>query len=75
MHDFIGYFMSWCKSQDGYHAVTPVCVDICLLIISFTKKQSQWKKAAQEFQLFNFIIYMEEKQTHFVESSDSDIKS
>ena len=52
----------------------PVCVDICPPIISVKKKQSQRKKAAREFQLFILIIYIEEKQTRFVESSNSDIK-
>ena len=34
------------KSQDGYYAVTPVCVDICPPIISDDRKQGERKKAS-----------------------------
>ena len=64
---FFGYFTSrGAKSQDGYHAITPVCVDICPPIIFVEKKQSQLKS----FTFSSLLFYMEEKQTRFVKSSD-----
>ena len=63
------------KSQDDYHAITPFCVDICPPIISLEKKQSQRKKIQlKSFTFSSLLFYMEEKQTRFVKSSDSDTK-
>ena len=56
------------NSQGSYHAITHTCVNICPPIVSVEEKHSQHKS-------FNFsvlLFYMEENQTHFVESSDSD---
>ena len=67
--NFIGYFyVTWSKSPDSYHAITPARVDICPLIVSVEEKQS-----AQEFQLFFSSVNMEGNQTCFNECSDSDI--
>ena len=68
---FIGYFTSRDEnSQDSYHAVTPACVDICPPIVSLDEKHSRHKS----FSFFVLLFYMEENQTRFVGSSDSDIK-
>ena len=62
--------VTWSKSPDSYHAITPARVDICPLIVSVEEKQS-----AQEFQLFFSSVNMEgNRQTRFNECSDSDIE-
>ena len=61
-------YVTWSKSPDSYHAITPARVDICPLIVSVEEKQS-----AQEFQLFFSSVNMEGNQTRFNECSDSDI--
>ena len=61
--------MTWCKSWDSYHAITPARVDICPVIVSDEEKHSQHKNFNLSFLLFN----MEGNQTRVIESSDSDI--
>ena len=60
--------LTWSKSPDSYHSITPTRVDICPLIVSVEEKQS-----AQEFQLFFSSDNMKGNQTRFNECSDSDI--
>ena len=49
----MGYFTSrGANSQDGYHAITPACVDICPPIIFIEKKQSQLKSLTFSSLLF-----------------------
>ena len=62
-------YVTWSKSPDSYHAITPARVDICPLIVSVEEKQS-----AQEFQLFFSSVNKEGNQTRFNECSDSDIE-
>ena len=63
------------KSQDGYHAITSVCVDICPPNNIRRKETKPAEKSQLKSFTFSFLLfYMEEKQTCFVESSDSDIK-
>ena len=80
MHDFIFYFASrGVKSQDDYHAITPVFDDIVVLRLFLSKgNKVSGKTPAQEFHLFISVYYftytVEEKQICFVKSSDSEIK-
>ena len=56
------YFTSGgAKSQDSYHTITPVCVDICPLIISVEKKQSQRKKVSSRVSPFYLNYFTWEK--------------
>ena len=56
------YFTSRCaKSQGSYHAITPVCVDICPSIISVEKKQSQREKAGSRVSPFHLYYFTWEK--------------
>ena len=50
----------------------PVCVDICVPIISVEKKKASGKKGSLRVSTFH-LCYLHGK-TSFVESSDSDIK-
>ena len=63
-------YVTWCKSPDSYHAITPARVDICPPIVSVEEKHSKRKNVNFSFLLFN----MEGNQTNVIESSDSDIK-
>lgn len=58
---------TWCKSKAGYRATCPVRVDVCPPIFRLQKIKTKQSKCFFKFQ-------MEEKQTHFVESSDSEIR-
>ena len=64
--------MTWYKSPDSYHAVTPARFDICPPIVSVEEKHNQQKNFNLSFLLFN----MEGNQTGVIESSDGnhDIK-
>ena len=63
------------KSQDGYYAITPVCVDICPPIISVEKKPSQRKKASSRVSPCHLYYFTwKRNKARFLESSDSDIK-
>ena len=65
MSNFIGYFKSCgTKSEDGYHAIPPVRSDICRPIFG-----SQLRNG--NILCFLYLIYMENKQTRFIESSDA----
>jgi len=60
---------------DSYHAITPVCVDICPpALISTEKSKFCRKKASTRVSIFIFIIIHGRKTAFFVESSDSDIR-
>ena len=63
-------YVTWCKSPDSYHAITPARLDICPPIVSVEEKHSQHKNFNFSFFLFN----MEGNQTSLIESNDSDIK-
>ena len=63
-------YVTWGKSPDSYHAVTPARVNICPPIFSVEEKHSKRKN-------FNFsliLINKEGNQTRVIESSDSDSK-
>ena len=57
------FYVTWCKLQDGYHAITPVCVDICPPIISVKKKQSQRKKGSSGVSTFH-LYYLHRRKTN-----------
>ena len=63
-------YVTWYKSPDSYHAITPVRFDICPPIVSVEEKHSQHKNFNLSFLLFN----MEGHQTGVIECSDGDIK-
>ena len=57
--------VTWCKLQDGYHAIAPVCVDVCPPIISVKKKQSQREKSSSRVSTFHLYYLHGRKANSF----------
>ena len=54
------------NSQDGYHAITPACVNICPPIISIEKKTKPAEKSQlKKFTFSSLSLYKEEKTNSF----------
>ena len=77
MRNFIGYFTSCgAKSQDDYHTITQGCLRRYLPSDYFRRKETKPAEKSQlkSFTFSSLLFYIEEKQTRFVDSSDSEIK-
>ena len=64
------FYVTWHKSLDIHHAITPARFDICPPLVSVEEKHSQHKNFNFSFLLFN----MKGNQTIVTESSDGYIK-
>ena len=58
--------VTWFKSPNSYHAITPARVDICPLIVSVEEKHSQ----RNNFTFSSLLFNMDKNQTRVTESSD-----
>ena len=78
-NDFLARFycllyVTWCNYRTDITRQPPSASIFVLRLFPSKRNKASRKKAAREFQLFIFI-YMEEKQTRFVELSESESES
>lgn len=66
----------WCKITRRLTRYNSIFDYVYLTIVSEKKKKkAKWKKGQLEsFNLSSLLLYMKEKQTRFVETSDNDLK-